>query len=49
MRIAVTKEPFQNVYVIDTTCFHEYLLFHVITGGQIFYQFRTLIFYYAGN
>ena len=37
LKVAVTIKYFRSVYIIDTTCFDEYFLFHVITRGHYFY------------
>ena len=37
-KLAVAKRSFASVYIIDTTCFDEYFLFHAITRGFIVIQ-----------
>ena len=37
-KVVAAKIFFSSVYVIDATCFDEYLLFHVVTGGHYFWQ-----------
>ena len=36
LKVAAAKKSFPSVYVIDTTCFDEGFLFHVITGRHYF-------------
>ena len=37
-QVAAAKKSFASVYIIDTTCFDECFLFHVITGRYYFLQ-----------
>ena len=37
LKVAAPKKSFSSVYIIDTTCFKECFLFHVITGRHYFY------------
>ena len=37
LKVAAAKKSFPSVFIIDTTCFDECFLFHVITGNSIFY------------
>ena len=40
LKVAAAKKSFQSVYIIDTTCFDECFLFHVINGRHYFlYKF----------
>ena len=36
LKVAATKKSFPSVCTIDTTCFDECFLFHVITGRHYF-------------
>ena len=36
LKAAAAKKSFPNVFIIDTTCFHECFLFYVITGNSTF-------------
>ena len=42
LKVAAAKKSFPRVFVIDTTCFDEFLLFYVITGKTAFYTNLTL-------
>ena len=37
LKAAAAKRSFPSVYKIDTTCFYECFLFHVITGRHYFF------------
>ena len=39
LKVAVARKSFSSVYIIDTTCFNECFLFHVITARHILYKF----------
>ena len=38
-----TKNPLSSVYVIETTCFDEWCLFHLITTKYHFYKSLSLL------
>ena len=42
LKVAAAKKSFPRVFVIDTTCFNEFLLFYVITGKTAFHTNLTL-------
>ena len=36
LKVAAAKKSFPGVYIIDTTCFDKFFLFHVMTGRHYF-------------
>ena len=42
LKVATATKSFPSVYIIDTTCFNECFLFHVITGRHNFYTDLSL-------
>ena len=36
LKVVTAKKSFPSVYIIDTTCFDECFLFHLITGRHYF-------------
>ena len=45
LKLAAAKKSFSSVYIIDTTCFGEFFLFHVITGIAVLLRFLKQVFW----
>ena len=42
LKVAAAKNSFPSVFIINTTCFDQSFLFHVITANSIFYINKSL-------